>query len=115
VSPVTFSVVWSEVGKVSHVTVSGAWRVEGKGVTCYGCIAWHCFALLYCFALLCFALPGLALLCIVLLLRFLGLGGLREKVSHVTVSGGLEGQGKWCHMLGLHCFALICIALLCIA
>ena len=27
--------------KVSHVTVSGVWRDEGKGVTCYRCIALH--------------------------------------------------------------------------
>ena len=48
------------------------------------------------------------------MLRFLGLGGAREKVSHVTVSGarggkgkgvtcygfwGLGGEGKRCHLL----------------
>jgi hypothetical protein len=34
------------------------------------------------------------------MLRFLGgLGGRRQKVSHVTVSEGLDGGGKRCHML----------------
>ena len=37
------------------------------------------------------------------------------KLQRQASNWGRARQGKWCHMLGLHCFALICIALLCIA
>jgi hypothetical protein len=97
-----------------------------------------CFAL-HCFALLCFALHCFALLCFALFWER------REKVSHITVSGGwkAKGQGVTCngfwglgemgkgvtctngfwglegevalHCSALHCYALLCFALLCIA
>ena len=116
-SPVTFSVVWSEVGK--GVTCYGFWGLEGggKGVRCYGfwrfggaremvshvtvallCIDLHCFAL-YC--LVKQRHVGFATLHLGQFLRF---RERREKVSHVTVSGVWMEEGK-----GVTCYR--CIAL----
>ena len=80
---------------MSHVTVSGDWKDQGNDVTCHGC----------------WGLQGEGNKSH--MLRFLGCGGNREKVSHVTVCLALLCFAL--HCFALHCFALLCFALLCFA
>ena len=66
--------------KVSHVRVSGVWKDQGNGVTCYS--FWD--------------LGEWGKRCH--MLRFLGFGWTREMVSHVTVSAVWEGREKVSHV-----------------
>ena len=98
--------LWGDIKRISadiHCFALLCFSLPGLALLC---IALHCFALL-CIALLCFALQCFALLCIALhcfalfrchMIRFLGFGGRREKVSHVTVFGvwGAVGKGATC-------------------